>query len=81
MNKSSESYKAYDQVAAPSAGARQAAGKDSNDCDDALGKPSRFKGYTVEAAKEDVGAARKAVNKQIGDTAIPAKRSKTHQEV
>lgn len=39
----SSSYSAYDQVAHPSAGGTTPAGKDSKNCDDALGKPSRFK--------------------------------------
>lgn len=34
--------KVYDQVAHPSAGGSNPAGKDSANCDDALGNPSRF---------------------------------------
>jgi hypothetical protein len=77
VNKSSESYKVYDQVAKPSQGARAMAGKPESTTD-ALGKPGSMKKQTEFEAKEDKGAARTAVNKQIGETAIPVTMPNKH---
>ena len=67
-----EIVKEINRPAVPNAGARQVAGKDSTNTTDTFrdGKQPTHNQHEFDA-KEDVGAARRAVNKQIADTAIP----------
>jgi hypothetical protein len=67
-----EIVKEINTPAAPSAGARQVAGKDSTNTTDTFrdGKQPKQKRHEFDAV-EDKGAARRAVNRQIGETAIP----------
>jgi hypothetical protein len=52
-------------AAHPEEGARQAPGKDSNDCDDTLRKGKLPKSMQVEDAKEVEGAAKKCIEQQV----------------
>jgi hypothetical protein len=57
--------KAYDQVAAPSAGGTTRPGKDSANCNDALGDPGRHRGSHSEAVTQS-GRGPRAAKKQMG---------------
>ncbi len=60
--------KAYDQVAVPSMGGSNPAGKDSANCDDALGNPSRFQRNATTVATADPDSELKATReKQLGE--------------
>lgn len=63
------------QPAQPNAGARQVAGKDSTDAADTSRDGKQPKPEKVRVAVEDDGAARRAVNKQIGETGIPVSKT------
>ena len=63
----SASYSAYDQVASPSAGGTQQAGKDSMCQGDALGDPSGYKRATVSVAESRPDSKLQATrDKQLG---------------
>ena len=63
MVKSSDSYKAYDQVATPSAGTTIPKGKDRDEKDTLTAKHTT---ETVKNAKEVKDAAKKALDLQLG---------------
>jgi hypothetical protein len=67
-----------DVEAKPNAGARLPKGKDSSDCDDTI-RPIP-KSEPVRDAVEDKGAARRAVNRQIGETGIPVPKANAHED-
>jgi hypothetical protein len=57
----------YDQVAHPSAGGTTPAGKDSLNCDDALGKPSRFsRNASTVATPDPASELHKTRDEQLG---------------
>jgi len=58
--------KAYDQVAVPSQGGTIGAGKDSANCDDALGQPGKHHGSQDEV-KVVSGKGPAAAKKQVGE--------------
>jgi hypothetical protein len=58
---------AYFQVAHPSAGGSNPAGKDSSNCDDALGNPGRFTRNAVSTATPDPDSElQKTRDEQLG---------------
>lgn len=60
--------------AAPQHGAREVAGKDSADYCETLRQDSLPKASPVVDAKEDVGAAKRAIEQQVGQNGNPKKR-------
>lgn len=59
--------KVYDQVTVPSAGGTTPAGKDSSNCDDALGKPSRFtRAASVAVTPSPDSQIQEARDEQLG---------------
>jgi hypothetical protein len=71
--------KVYDQVAVPSAGGTIPAGKDSANCDDALGKPGRFSKQTEFTAK-DAGGVKELREKQLDSNFYQSNGWKHHHE-
>lgn len=60
--------KAYDQVAVPSMGGSNPAGKDSSNCDDAFGHPSRAaRNATTVATCAPESRTKEAIEKQLGE--------------